>query len=163
MIRPDFDREIERLRNTFGKTPFSNDRLALAWNEVKDLSAPWFNRWVDFWLSNERQAPLPKDFREATSVERERLYESDKQKQKLDVEDYQSMLSDDQTSMLLKTIVKRMNGQVPDDQWKHVVSGCELIANGQVVKGKVCTKCDNTTIETYFDGKYENRRLCTCV
>lgn len=66
----EFNLQMGRLFSLFGEKSFSNERLKMIWNFTSDLSANSFERIIDHMISNFRQTPLPKDFKEAAVGER---------------------------------------------------------------------------------------------
>jgi hypothetical protein len=80
----EFDQQMLRLSNTYGAQYFKQDRLTLLWGKVKDYSPTWFKGVVDNLLSSCRQAPLPADFEDAISIERERRWK-DRKHERLEV------------------------------------------------------------------------------
>jgi hypothetical protein len=70
MTEIEFIGQMKRLTDAFGEKPFDRGRMELISRHVRDLSAYSFTRIVDHLLSNFRQAPLPKDFKEAAMAER---------------------------------------------------------------------------------------------
>lgn len=65
-----FNAQMGRLYSLFGEKAFSNERLKLIWNFTSDLDDNSFEHIVDHMVSNFRQIPLPKDFKEAAIAER---------------------------------------------------------------------------------------------
>ena len=76
-----FANQINRLAKQFSSA-FSEERVKLIWREVGQLSDEWFETLVDRFIGDLRQAPLLPDFREAASIERDRLWEIEKKTQK---------------------------------------------------------------------------------
>jgi hypothetical protein len=69
MIREEFEAQLGRLTANFGKNALTEERVTLIHKAVKDLTAHEFKKIVDHFISNFRQAPLPKDFFEASRQE----------------------------------------------------------------------------------------------
>lgn len=78
MNQAEFQTQVNRLSNTFGKTHFGSERLMLLWKRVQSFSSAWFQRTIDDLISTHRQPPLPNDFETAISMERERLWKEQK-------------------------------------------------------------------------------------
>jgi hypothetical protein len=72
MIHSNFQFQIERLINTFGKGKFHDERIALIWDDVNTLDDVWFAKLVDGFLKTMHQAPLPIDFEMAARDARSR-------------------------------------------------------------------------------------------
>ncbi len=74
-----FASQIDRLSNTFGKRNFSDERISMIWESVKDLSNPQLKSLVDVFVSSSRQYPTPDDF---ARVIREKNYDQTKNEKK---------------------------------------------------------------------------------
>lgn len=71
MNQQEFQNQMNRLAETFGKAAYGTERAKLIWREVKDLGAHWLERVVDEFIGG-RSAPLLNEFRDAIAKERER-------------------------------------------------------------------------------------------
>lgn len=65
ITRPQFQIQIDRLVNTFGANKFPDQRAAMIWDSVSDLSYPTVIAIVDTFIRNSKHAPLPCDFSDA--------------------------------------------------------------------------------------------------
>lgn len=79
MSAQEFDQQMRRLIDTYGPQHYRQERLTLLWREVKDFDYRWLERVVDEMLGSSRQAPLPADFSEHVSRERERRWRLQKE------------------------------------------------------------------------------------
>lgn len=66
MTEADFDRGIARLTAEYGSNHFKAEKLKLIWGFVAGLGAFEFDKILSHFLASMRQAPLPKDFQEAS-------------------------------------------------------------------------------------------------
>lgn len=66
-----FQYQIRRLQEQFGNQNYSQERIKLIWREVKDIEPFWFEKTVDRFIGECRQAPLLPEFRDAIAVLRE--------------------------------------------------------------------------------------------
>ncbi len=64
--------QMNRLVSQFGKGAYSTERSAVIWREVQHQSPEWWERTVNKFLGECRQAPLLPEIREALSRDRER-------------------------------------------------------------------------------------------
>lgn len=71
MTEQEFQTQMVRLSNCYGKAAYNNERSALIWKEVRDFPAHVFRTMVDNFIGNLRQAPLLPEVREAISRYRE--------------------------------------------------------------------------------------------
>lgn len=69
-----FQRQMERLSNVFGGA-YKTERTQLIWKEMAALPEDAFERVVNKLIGECRQAPMIQDFREAASVEREKIWQ----------------------------------------------------------------------------------------
>lgn len=76
MTIQEFNAQIKRLSDTYGAQHFKQERLTLLWKRISNFSQAWFERTVDGLISHHRQAPMPSDFEEAISSERERNWKN---------------------------------------------------------------------------------------
>ena len=72
-----FQRQIERLKETFGQQHYKDERVKLIWRDVQDLKNDWFSTVVSEFIYCARQAPLGDDFRLKISEEKHKSW-SDK-------------------------------------------------------------------------------------
>ncbi len=79
MTAQDFDGQVKRLSDTFGPQHYKQERLTLLWREVRDFDRRWFERVVDSMIASFKFAPLPADFADAVSGERERRWKERKE------------------------------------------------------------------------------------
>lgn len=70
MTEDEFIYQMKRLENEFSSKHFGYERLNRIKQCVMDLTPYGFSRVIDHMIDNFRQAPLPKDFREAARAER---------------------------------------------------------------------------------------------
>jgi hypothetical protein len=137
--------EIQKLVNSFGKTQYSQDRIDIIWVAVQDLSDDWFKLVVRGMLLTERQAPLPSAI--VSLAERERLtlnwsaHQAEQENQE-DLELKNSIYTDEDRKMFLKTITDRIQGKVSDDDWAAFNS---LIKNPPS-QTRVCKYCKNSGV-----------------
>jgi hypothetical protein len=110
MTREDFVKHINRLSETFGKSHYAAERVRMLWQQVSDFDAVWLERVVDGMISSMRQAPLPSDFSEGISIERERLWKRQKDENASDAKAFwaTSFMTDD-VRWICQTIIKRMD------------------------------------------------------
>lgn len=78
MTNEQFQTQLLRLQNTFGKASFSTDRIGLLWTEVKDMPEDWFRRVADKFIGSSRQSPMLPEFREEISRYRQWQHEQQK-------------------------------------------------------------------------------------
>lgn len=76
MNRTHFEREMNRLVDTYGSKSYPETRVNLIWREVKDFPDHWMTRTVDSFIKYQRQAPMMSEFNEEMSKERERNHDS---------------------------------------------------------------------------------------
>jgi hypothetical protein len=75
-----FQKQIDRLAETFGANQYKPERIKLIWNEVSHLSEEWLRNTVDHFIGDFRLSPLVPDFRKEIILERERLWNLEKSK-----------------------------------------------------------------------------------
>lgn len=74
MNRGHFDKQIDRLRETFGAQHYRDERVGLIIVEVRDMADEWMTRACNLFIGEFRQAPLLPDFRAEKSKEMERQH-----------------------------------------------------------------------------------------
>lgn len=87
MTGDQFQAQIRRLTNAFGPNATSTERTKLIWREVADFGDAWFEKTIDGFIGNCRQAPLVADFTAAASQERERLWQVEKRVHAVEAKD----------------------------------------------------------------------------
>lgn len=78
MTAQEFQRQIGRLVETYGKEAYATERCKLIWREVRDFDAAWWEQTVDHFIGDCRFPPLMPEIREKASFERERIYRTEK-------------------------------------------------------------------------------------
>lgn len=73
----DFKSQMTRLEETFGSRAMPKERAELIWRTVKDMPFAWLVRIVDQMIGDNRQAPLLRDFRDASYRERQSHFKED--------------------------------------------------------------------------------------
>jgi hypothetical protein len=76
MRPPEFESQIARLSDAFGKPGFTSERVALIYKYCGSLRAHQFTSIVDHFIATHRQAPLPQDFLKAYYEEKKREYQN---------------------------------------------------------------------------------------
>lgn len=77
MTNDQFQFQMHRLESAFGERHFPLERLELIWGLVAWMGLGQFSCVVDHMLSTMRYAPLPKDFKEASILEKKKAFEND--------------------------------------------------------------------------------------
>jgi hypothetical protein len=158
----EFQTQLTRLMNCYGKQHYNDERVTLIWREVSGFSVEWFGGVVDRMIGGSRYAPLVGDFYEAASIERERLNKVQKEKHAREAREFgTSVFSPDDRSMMIQTIIKRINGGVSDSDW----NGFKRMVNSTVQNSSSkahCLYCDDTGYEFYTRDGYEYARDCSC-
>lgn len=133
MTEQQFQTQLNRLTENFGKTAYGTERARLIWREVQHFDAHWFANQVDEWIGNLRQAPLLEEIRKACSIERERAREREKKQHAQEAEDWMSgqVFDDEIKREICQMINKRMMKLVDDDTWNKFVPGIHKLAGGK--------------------------------
>lgn len=58
-----FQRQVERLKETYGAQHYKDERVKLIWRDVSEMKNEWFSSVVSDFIYSSRQAPLGDDFR----------------------------------------------------------------------------------------------------
>jgi len=81
MTEQEFETEMMRLKDTYGKTVYGHERVKLIWNAVRAFHPAWFKRKVDDFIGRSRTAPLVIDFQKLAANELDRKrYQFEKEK-----------------------------------------------------------------------------------
>lgn len=134
MTQHEFQAQINRLAETFGKNHYGNERVRLLWSDVQDYSGDWLKRVVDAMITGHRQAPLPSDFGEAISYERERQWRREKEANEKDAKAFwQGTYQPDEVRFITGAIRRRISGGMPDTEWESFMSAL----NGAAVRASI--------------------------
>lgn len=162
MIFTEFQIQMNRLIGTYGKANYNEDRSSLIFQEVKDFDLPWFKKLVDKFIGENKFAPLVPEFREACIDERETSWSKEKIRNEKTAKDFMHrVFSDEDQSVLFKSINNRIAGKMNDIDFGQMLSSLDKITKFEA-QPPACKKCDDVKLVTFFDGKFENRRSCTC-
>lgn len=121
MSPQEFQTQVNRLSDTFGAHAYKTERTKMLWQDVRDFDAKWFEKLVGGLIASSRQAPLPNDFADAISWERERLWKIEKAQNSEDAKDWGKYAPEDKRT-ICAMIQKRMAGGVKDEEWGQFVS-----------------------------------------
>lgn len=69
-----YQRQIERLKETYGQQHYRDERVKLIWRDVCELTNAWFSQIVSEFIYCSRQAPLGDDFRLKIGEERQKAF-----------------------------------------------------------------------------------------
>lgn len=119
MTDQEFSTQINRLAETYGKNAFSNERCKLIWSAVKDLPGQWFGNLVSSMIGSLRQAPLVPEFVDAAREYRNQLWEMKKREEREQTRNWVSRFSSDEERMLAQGIMKRLRGEMTDQDWEN--------------------------------------------
>lgn len=121
MTLEQFQTQISRLAKQYGEHLYQHDRVETIWKEFKDSSAEDFTTAVSMLIDEMRFPPLIQDIRERFTTIRERKYQNYKASERAAnrkfIEDRYTF-SDAEKSEIMRTIMDRMMGKIPDDKWK---------------------------------------------
>lgn len=106
----EFNAQMKRLSDTFGAQHFKQERLNLIFQHVRDFSQDWLRLTVDGFIASSRYAPLPGEFADAASAERERRWQEQKSRSKQEAAEFWSgqHYDTDDRRMIFDAIIKRM-------------------------------------------------------
>lgn len=163
MNQVQFKIQMDRMIQTFGKTPYCEERMNLIWKEVRDFDIKWFEYLCSRFIGENRQAPIVPEFREACIDEREKLLTLDRELRRRDAKEAMTrFFSDDDQAVLFKGLNDRIKGEMDDVGFKHMINNLDRITSfGMPAYG--CAKCNDTGVAEFFDGRFSNRILCVCV
>lgn len=156
----EFQTQMNRLSETFGKQAYGTERAGLIWREVKDFSGAWLERTVDDFIGAMRHAPLLPDFANAVSAERERTWKREKAQHSKEAEyAMKSLYSSGDLSMICKTITSRIEGEMPDADFGKFLK----MINSAPVTELSCRTCDGSGLVFDKDERgYEFVFRCFC-
>ena len=104
-----FQKQMERLVDTFGVNQYKPERVSLIWKEVLSFSEEWFSKAIDHFIGNLRQAPLMPEFRAEIATERERLWIIEKAQRRKESElEVESTYSAEKVRSYCKQIMSRI-------------------------------------------------------
>jgi hypothetical protein len=162
MTEQQFQNQINRLANTFGKNIYSTERCKIMWDELGHFSAEWFTKIVGEFIGTLRQAPLMNDFREVAALERERMWTIEKKQHASEANQAMKCLfGASDIAWMCKTIRVRVNGDMSDSDFSNFIRAIENTP--KVGELKCCPKCQGTGYlwTTDADG-YESVSRCSC-
>lgn len=141
---PEFNKQVDRLRDVWGDRSFPDERVKLLWREVMGHDALWFTVICDGLIMSSERAPKVTDFSAAASEERERIWKIEKQKHERDAESFmRSSYADEDVGLLMKTIIGRMNRDIDDTKWKQFLDTMKSVSLSASQGGRpTCQICD---------------------
>jgi hypothetical protein len=133
MDRGFFETQLARIANQYGPKALGEERVKIIWREVNQFTDRWFESLITEMIASCDRAPLPKQFSEAASRERDRLYLIEKAKNTREAEASWNWLTQPEVELICRTIRERMVGKIQDSNWVSFVQVLEQIA---IVRGK---------------------------
>lgn len=167
MMLPEFTFQIDRLIKTFGKAPYPEERSLMIFSEISDLPIQWMIRTVDHFIGCSRSAPLLPEFKSEADKHR-RFQEHTRAKDgPLNGELGPSVFEPDDTRMMFKMLIKKMDHKVSDAEWTEFVNFVKSrVAESPQMRNYHCTICFDKGTEFYdknVDGRtYSYARNCRC-
>jgi hypothetical protein len=138
----EFSTQIDRLRDCFGDKSFSEERTKMVWRSVQSLGSAWFTQVVDGMIATSKFAPLPSDFFEFASLERERLWQLEKHQSAEDAKEFMATYGTEEIQQVAGTIRDRINGGMSDS---HFDSFQKLLRTAPTVEN-LCTYCSDNGV-----------------
>lgn len=133
-----FKQQVDRLNAQF-RGAFSEEKAALLWKEVSNLSDDWMRVTTDKFIGESRYSPTLKEFREELSFAREKRWDRDKEKNRLESEGFMQQIFDkDMVASICKTIGDRLEHKVTDQVFEQFTRGITQLAP------KGCMDCDSS-------------------
>jgi Fe-S cluster biosynthesis and repair protein YggX len=118
----EFQTQMNRMIETWGKPAYSTERCSLIWREVGHFSAEWWKAAVDRMIGEHRQAPLLPEIRKVAAEERERVSYREKAKHTAEAEQgYRTILQSEDIKHFARGILKRVEGHMPDQDFTSLV------------------------------------------
>lgn len=159
----EFQIEMSRLSEQFGKQTYSTERCKLLWQEIQNLSHAWFARVVDRFIGEFRQAPLMPEFREEIAKERERLWKKEKEQHSKDAEAFfESSFDTTEMKTICQFILKRLAGGVTDVEYATFLKHLRAAAKSASKTKVKCDTCDDAGHVVFWDGKGNSVIRCYC-
>jgi hypothetical protein len=87
MTQREFETNMNRMREEW-KNVYGTERCKLIWKEVKDFDGMWWERTVDQLIGDFLKPPMLPEIREKASIERERVYRTNKERQRREAEGF---------------------------------------------------------------------------
>lgn len=147
-----FQRQMDRLSETFGANHYKAERMKLIWQEVQASSNDWMRLTVDYFIGECKFAPLITDFREAMIKDRERRYSVEKKSHADEAEAFMSAYTIQDIQTICQTIRNRLSGDLNDQDFtcfKKMISPMTRIQ---------CEKCQDSKL--FYDSKINGWVVC---
>lgn len=136
MTLSEFQNQMQRLIEQFGKSAYSQARTELVWREVKELNPRWWECTVDRLLGECRQPPLMHEFREDISKERERLWTIEKRKNEESAKQFfNGTYMAPEIKEICQTIRDRLADKISDENYSSFVNLLNYTADQTEMKG----------------------------
>jgi hypothetical protein len=117
MTAQEFQTAMNRLANVFSGA-YKPERTQLIWREMGSLPANAFNRMIDRFIGEARQPPLIQEFREAASMEREKIHEREKKDHTKDSWAFwKGTAQPEEIGWMMKAVKARLKKEMDDNDW----------------------------------------------
>ncbi len=145
MTQQEFQIQIVRIEKQFGG--YGAERAIILWKMVEPFSAKWFKQVVDSKLASCRQMPLPAEFQDDISLEREREHQRQKEQNSRDAKNFlteESMtFPNEEVRDICKEIRKTLTGEKTESESQRYTSllfQAAITAEQNAVRAKIAEK-----------------------
>ena len=144
-----FQEQIVRLESEFGRK-FGEEKTKLLWKQIAGFGPGWFKNCVDGKICYSRQMPLPCDFDEEISRERERLAREEKERGSQNFDDA-STYGLEEISFLISENIRNIKGGMSPEEFDSFLS----MQSRNFYK---CQRCMDTNV--YFHKAVGGNFIC---
>lgn len=114
-----FDSCMRHMKANYGAEKFSDEKVNLIWEELKEFSPKQIKSICDFVLANNSYTPTLQPFREFASMLREKLRQFDREQERRDAKDFWNCsYTPDDKKWIVQMIKRRLMGEVSDEEYK---------------------------------------------
>lgn len=142
MTDVEFKKQVQRLIDVYGPTPYSTERLKLIWRDVQYLSGAAFESIVDEAILKRDRAPLGEYFLEKVSEQRERQWDREKSQHANDAKQFASSFPMEDLQSICQGILRKLKGDLNDVEYDQFKSS--LLGAADASSGRSCSYCDST-------------------
>lgn len=138
MTRQEFETQIQRLINTYGKSHYPEERIKLLWQDTCNYSVVWLQQTITKFIAESARAPLIVEFRQEVSIERERLWALEKAEYSDNIEELITYsLKNSEIKEIVQAILRRMSREFPDNDWDFLLDDLNRRAEKAEIKSKL--------------------------
>jgi len=164
MTADEFKFQIERLKTCFNPAAFPAERVKLIWRECGSFEVYEFRQMIDELIADSRYAPTMKEFRAHATKLREKKIRIERDRERQSAQAFfagQIRFKDEDKKTAMQMIMKRINGEMGDEEWRQCQELLREAAKGGTRPPR-CQLCGDEGEIVAWKNQHQYSFKCDC-